>query len=116
MTVDKDFSMNDEKGAPVIDLSRIESCRPGEIHLSEEAGTKRNIKSRHAQMIAIGGTIGTGLFVGSGQALSRGGPAFLLLAYCLVTFLVSGQETFLSVLQNRCSLRGKVLYCSMITG
>ena len=28
--------------------------------------TKRGLKARHAQMIALGGTIGTGLFVGSG--------------------------------------------------
>jgi hypothetical protein len=31
-------------------------------------------QARHLAMIALGGTIGTGLFVGSGSALSRGGP------------------------------------------
>lgn len=45
-------------------------------------GTKRNIKSRYAQMMAIGGAIGTSLFLGTGQALAIGGPAFLFLAYC----------------------------------
>lgn len=45
-------------------------------------GTKRNIKSRHAQMMAIGGAIGTSLFLGTGRALAIGGPAFLFLAYC----------------------------------
>ena len=35
-------------------------------------------------MIAIGGSIGTGLFVGSGAALSGGGPASLVLAYGLI--------------------------------
>ncbi|KAL4962699.1 amino acid permease/ SLC12A domain-containing protein [Aspergillus stella-maris] len=49
---------------------------------------KRGLKSRHSQMIAIGGTIGTGLFVGSGQALNLGGPLFLLLGYSLLTILV----------------------------
>lgn len=39
-------------------------------------------------MIALGGTIGTGLFVGSGQTLARGGPAFILGAYTLMSFLV----------------------------
>jgi yeast amino acid transporter len=39
-------------------------------------------------MIALGGTIGTGLFVGSGQTLARGGPAFILAAYLLMSFLV----------------------------
>lgn len=39
-------------------------------------------------MIAIGGSIGTGLFVGSGQAISIGSPAFLLVAYSLLAILV----------------------------
>jgi amino acid transporter len=76
------------------DLSKIETTDNGEsFHLLEQAGTKRNIKSRHAQMIAIGGTIGTGLFVGSGQALARGGPAILFVAYCLISLLVYGVVT-----------------------
>jgi len=32
----------------------------------------QTLKSRHMQMIAVGGSIGAGLFVGSGNALSRG--------------------------------------------
>ena len=43
----------------------------------------RRLKGRHLQMIAIGGSIGTGLFVGSGKALATGGPASLLLAFTL---------------------------------
>lgn len=50
--------------------------------------TKRGLKSRHAQMIALGGTIGTGLFVGSGATLARGGPAFILVCYIILTILV----------------------------
>lgn len=46
----------------------------------------RRLKSRHLQMIAIGGSIGTGLFIGSGYALSQGGPAGMLIAYALVGF------------------------------
>ena len=52
------------------------------------APTQRGLKSRHAQMIALGGTIGTGLFVGSGQTLALGGPAFILACYAIMTGLV----------------------------
>ena len=38
----------------------------------------RKLKNRHMQMIAIGGSIGAGLFIGSGGALFRGGPASLV--------------------------------------
>ncbi|KAH8646074.1 hypothetical protein BGZ60DRAFT_343579, partial [Tricladium varicosporioides] len=44
----------------------------------------RKLKGRHLQMIAIGGSIGTGLFIGSGAALAQGGPASLLIAYILI--------------------------------
>ncbi|KAL6916191.1 hypothetical protein FSST1_007686 [Fusarium sambucinum] len=44
----------------------------------------RELKGRHLQMIAFGGSIGTGLFVASGGSLYRGGPASLLLSYILI--------------------------------
>lgn len=44
----------------------------------------RKLKGRHLQMIAIGGSIGTGLFVASGKSLSNGGPASVLIAYSLI--------------------------------
>lgn len=67
-----------------------ESCAPGQVDSSplQRTETHRNIKSRHAQMIAIGGTIGTGLFVGIGQALAISGPLNLLLAYVTICFFV----------------------------
>ena len=39
----------------------------------------RSMKPRHLHMIAIGGSIGAGFFVGSGSALRRGGPGSLLI-------------------------------------
>ncbi|KAF1822882.1 uncharacterized protein K489DRAFT_370498 [Dissoconium aciculare CBS 342.82] len=44
----------------------------------------QTLKSRHLSMIAIGGSIGAGLFVGSGKALSTGGPAALLIGFGLI--------------------------------
>ena len=40
----------------------------------------RNLRNRHIQLIAIGGTIGVGLFLGSAKAIHNAGPG-LLLAY-----------------------------------
>lgn len=57
-------------------------------HLEDlNQSTKRGLKSLHAQMIALGGTIGTGLFVG-GATLARGGPALILICYIILTALV----------------------------
>ncbi|CAH0047315.1 unnamed protein product [Clonostachys solani] len=50
--------------------------------------TKRGLKSRHTQLIAIGGCLGTGLFVGSGATLAKGGPAFIFICYVTVSILV----------------------------
>ncbi|KAF3992913.1 hypothetical protein FT663_00823 [Candidozyma haemuli var. vulneris] len=44
----------------------------------------RSLKDRHLQMIAIGGAIGTGLFIGSGKVLANGGPASVIIAYALI--------------------------------
>lgn len=46
--------------------------------ITNNDGTKRGLSNRHVQMIAIGGTIGTGLFLGSGTTISRTGPSIIL--------------------------------------
>ncbi|KAI5461928.1 amino acid permease/ SLC12A domain-containing protein [Mariannaea sp. PMI_226] len=71
--------------------------------------THRGIKSRHAQMLAIGGTIGTGLFVGSGQALNRAGPAMLLAGYITISILVYGMITATTEMSSYLPVTG----CSM---
>jgi len=46
------------------------------------------MSSRHLQMIAIGGSIGTGLFVASGGTIAQAGPGGALLAYAAVGLMV----------------------------
>lgn len=48
----------------------------------------RSLKSRHIQLMALGGTIGTGLFLGSGKAIRAAGPAILL------AYLITGIACF----------------------
>ena len=48
----------------------------------------RGLKSRHVTMIAIGGAIGTGLFLGSGSAIQSAGPSIIL------SYLIVGIITF----------------------
>ncbi len=48
-----------------------------------QQGLKKDLASRHVQLIAIGGTIGTGLFLGSGKAIQLAGPS-IVFAYLIV--------------------------------
>ncbi|ENU80365.1 amino acid permease [Acinetobacter sp. ANC 3789] len=44
---------------------------------------QRNLHNRHLQLIAIGGAIGTGLFMGSGKTISLAGPSILLIYFII---------------------------------
>ncbi|RII10283.1 hypothetical protein CUC08_Gglean006273 [Alternaria sp. MG1] len=48
----------------------------------------KSMKTRHLHMIAIGGSIGAGFFVGSGGALSRGGPASVLIDFSIMGVMI----------------------------
>ncbi|MFJ4787248.1 amino acid permease [Streptomyces sp. NPDC088794] len=63
--------------------------RSGHVDAGDE-GYSKTLKSRHINMIAIGGAIGTGLFLGAGGRLADAGPSlFVAYAVCgLFAFLV----------------------------
>jgi len=48
---------------------------------------KRNLSNRHIQLIAIGGAIGTGLFMGSGKTISLAGPS-IIFVYMIIGFML----------------------------
>ncbi|GLB34353.1 putative amino acid permease [Lyophyllum shimeji] len=50
--------------------------------------TQRGMQSRHLMMIAIGGTIGTGIFLSAGSAIALAGPGSTLLSYFVVGLFV----------------------------
>lgn len=51
---------------------------------TEQAGLSHSLKQRHMTMIALGGVIGAGLFVGSGVVIKSAGPA------AVISFLITG--------------------------
>ncbi|BGP57759.1 hypothetical protein JCM8202v2_005406 [Rhodotorula sphaerocarpa] len=53
-----------------------------------QPGVKRTLKARHLSFIALGGTLGTGIFVGSGSALATGGAAGIFLGYTIMGAIV----------------------------
>lgn len=85
-----------DEGQIIIDYD--DGSRPGfwtRVGLTPESFKRRTLadkhnqlnqtlKGRHLNMIAIGGSIGAGLFVGSGSALSNGGPAALLIDFGII--------------------------------
>ncbi|EAU88582.2 dicarboxylic amino acid permease [Coprinopsis cinerea okayama7 len=66
--------------------SEVEEFDPN-LHDPREASLHRGLKARQISMIALGGAVGTGLIIGSGTALRRGGPLGLLLGYAYVGFV-----------------------------
>ncbi len=56
--------------------------------MKEEQQLHRSLKARHMNMIAIGGAIGTGLFVAGGETVSTAGPGGALAAYMMIGVMV----------------------------
>ncbi|CAG8890092.1 unnamed protein product [Penicillium egyptiacum] len=96
---------DEKKGQHGTDIASTTSADIVPIDMSEHGTMKRALKPRHSQMIALGGCVGvsstkqntgqfsntflgTGLFVGTGATLALGGPAFLLIAFIVLIFLV----------------------------
>lgn len=60
----------------------------GHYDETAEGEVQRQLKPRHVSMIALGGTIGTGLFIGTKSALSSAGPVGMLIAYIFMATVV----------------------------
>jgi AAT family amino acid transporter/aromatic amino acid transport protein AroP len=60
---------------------------------NDSSQLQRGLKNRHIQLIAMGGAIGTGLFLGSAQVIQSAGPS-IILGYAiggLIAFLIMRQ-------------------------
>ncbi|KJZ76426.1 hypothetical protein HIM_04155 [Hirsutella minnesotensis 3608] len=97
---DKAGSPGKEERPAVLRLSDGESLTSGPQHDS----THRMLKSRHVQLIGIGGTIGTALYVQIGKGVLKGGPGSLFIAFAFwctfilsVTFCMAEMVTYLPI-------------------
>ncbi|KAF2157319.1 amino acid transporter [Myriangium duriaei CBS 260.36] len=65
---------------------------PDDDSIKQSDSTHRNLRPRHIQLIGIGGTIGTALFVNIGKGVLNGGPGSLFTAFtiwCMVILCVT---------------------------
>lgn len=63
------------------------SFNDNDFNQIDPSGVKRGLKTRHLSMMALAGIIGPGILVGTGGALGEGGPASLLIAFCVIGFI-----------------------------
>ncbi|KAH7145238.1 amino acid permease-domain-containing protein [Fusarium sp. MPI-SDFR-AT-0072] len=78
----------DEQEKSPSHLGEVETIRNDSSDPERNEDTHRGFKPRHSQMIAIGGAIGTSLFLGTAQVLRIGGPLFLLISYGVLSIFV----------------------------
>ncbi|WPH00025.1 amino acid permease [Acrodontium crateriforme] len=100
---------DDEKlgsAMPDATVTKTHSINGIQIDLGSEHQLERGLKSRHIQFLALGGAIGTGLFVGSGAILSTVGPAPLFMAYISMMFVVWVVMNDLAEMATYLPLRG----------
>lgn len=83
------------------DIPHRQSTEEGEI-VSNADHLQRHLGNRQIQLIAIGGSIGTALFVSIGGGLHRGGPGSLFLAYAIYACFLG--------LVNNCLAELTILY------
>ncbi|SDN20645.1 amino acid/polyamine/organocation transporter, APC superfamily (TC 2.A.3) [Megasphaera paucivorans] len=71
----------------------------------EKQGMERGLKPRHVEMIALGGTIGVGLFMGSASTIQMAGPSVL------ICYAIAGLVMFFIM-----RIMGEMLYLEPVTG
>lgn len=92
--MDYDTKMTELKLSPADDNLSPVLSRPQQPDLSGTAsddadGLQRHLGNRHIQLLAIGGAVGTALFVSMGNGLAAAGPGSLFIAYFIWSFVVA---------------------------
>ena len=72
-----------------METHQLETGDQANCSTSEPHALKRHLKARHIRLMALGSTIGVGLFLGSGTAIAQAGPSILL------GYLIAGLMAFI---------------------
>ncbi|CAH6720402.1 probable lysine/arginine permease Can3p [[Candida] jaroonii] len=79
------------QGSPKMEDFKTSSVHSNDKLLKNTEGeVTRGLKARHVTMISIGGTIGTGLFIGTGSILADAGPVSSLISFLFIGSLAFG--------------------------
>lgn len=97
-TVNPPYGVEEIKHAPISNTSETTdleknqfneySADVNDIRCEDGRRLNRDLKARHVSMIAIGGSLGTGLLIGTGSALTAAGPASVFISYSVVGLVV----------------------------
>ncbi|KAI5886669.1 uncharacterized protein SCHCODRAFT_02642364 [Schizophyllum commune H4-8] len=113
MSAEDKVAFGDEKqGHDVEAVAQVISAGNEEddiVEFDEKKDLKRGLHQRHIQMIALAGTIGTGLFLGSGEAIVQGGPLGAFLGYLITGILVSCAVISIAELSALVPLSGSIV-------
>lgn len=113
------YNKNDSSSIHVLKVARTSSSDVQYDSEGQEADhvrehLNRSLTPRHINMISIAGVIGTGLYLGTGKALAKGGPASLVINYSIIglvvylTMLCLGEmSTFMPISGSFCSYAKK---------
>lgn len=84
--------MTDSSEKPKYGDSDLEAVRSSDVAtgdiLSNADGLQRHLGNRQIQLLAIGGSIGTAIFVSIASGLYKGGPGSLFLAYLMYSCII----------------------------
>ncbi|MBB3227703.1 D-serine/D-alanine/glycine transporter [Luteibacter sp. Sphag1AF] len=77
---------------------------------------RRSLSNRHLQLIAIGGAIGTGLFMGSGKTISLAGPSILLVYLIIGVMLFFVMRAMGELLLSNLAYKSFIDFCTDLLG
>jgi len=84
-----DVEIGGTAGGGSVGKDGVRYAEVDESDASKFGRTGRGLTGRHVQLIILGGSVGTGMFVGIGSALARAGPLSVFLAFTFYAMFVS---------------------------